>query len=130
MLLIISVRDVEIVLALLPVASESLLISSATTAKPLPYSPACAASIAAFIARRLVSLATPLITSIISRMVPADLEMSSMDINMSLMLFSPTLAIWLRLLIKSFLFSAIRVKLLMEARVCSTEAEDSATEAA
>ena len=34
--------------------SESFLISSATTEKPFPASPAWAASIAAFIARRLV----------------------------------------------------------------------------
>ena len=34
--------------------SESFRISSATTAKPLPASPACAASMAAFMARRLV----------------------------------------------------------------------------
>jgi len=39
-------------------SSANFRISSATTAKPLPDSPACAASIAAFIAKRLVWLAT------------------------------------------------------------------------
>ena len=35
-------------------SSASFLISSATTAKPFPASPACAASIAAFIANKFV----------------------------------------------------------------------------
>ena len=43
--------------------SASLLTSSATTAKPLPDSPALAASIAAFNARRFVFSAIFLITS-------------------------------------------------------------------
>ena len=37
--------------------SASLRISSATTANPLPASPACADSMAAFMARRFVRLA-------------------------------------------------------------------------
>ncbi len=43
--------------------SASLLTSSATTAKPLPDSPARAASIAAFNANKLVFSAISLITS-------------------------------------------------------------------
>jgi hypothetical protein len=44
----------EISLAEWDVLSESILTSSATTANPRPYSPALAASIAAFNASRLV----------------------------------------------------------------------------
>jgi len=50
------------------VFSASFLTSSATTANPLPASPALAASIAAFNARRFVCSATACIVLIISPM--------------------------------------------------------------
>jgi len=46
-----------IVLPCTLLCSASLRISSATTANPFPASPACAASMAAFMARRFVRLA-------------------------------------------------------------------------
>ena len=55
----------SIFLVSLFVCSASFLISSATTANPLPASPARAASIAAFRANKLVCSATPLIDIII-----------------------------------------------------------------
>ena len=55
--------DISVVFCL--VISASFLISSATTAKPFPCSPALAASMAAFRARRLVWLAILLIILVI-----------------------------------------------------------------
>ena len=51
-------------------SSESFLISSATTANPFPASPAWAASIAAFIASKLVWLAMFWITTLASKRLP------------------------------------------------------------
>ena len=55
-LIIVAISFVEFALC-----SDKLRISSATTAKPLPYSPALAASIAALRANKLVCSATLLI---------------------------------------------------------------------
>ncbi len=56
----------EILFAALPDSSASFLTSSATTAKPLPCSPARAASIAAFKASKFVCAAMLVMTVIIS----------------------------------------------------------------
>ena len=61
------------------VVSARLRISLATTEKPLPASPAWAASIAAFMARRLVWDAIFPITAISSRIAWAEFAISSME---------------------------------------------------
>ena len=62
-------KYVPIDLLCVPDCSASLRISSATTANPFPLSPACADSIAAFMARRFVWLEMLWITFAASRIV-------------------------------------------------------------
>jgi hypothetical protein len=75
----ISLRVPEIFLELCPEVSARRLISPATTEKPRPASPACAASMAAFMARRFVSAATLSMTEIISVIVRIDCSSSRIE---------------------------------------------------
>ena len=75
-----------------PVSSERLRISSATTEKPAPAAPACAASMAAFIARRLVWLATFLMT-LTTSMIEAAWDFISLTASAALSISARPLAV-------------------------------------
>ena len=98
----------SIVSALVAEDSASFRISSATTAKPFPVSPAWAASIAAFIARRLVWFAMFEIMLVISSMLWIWRAASWKERSVSSIVSAPLRAASLRLSI-AFTLSSITV---------------------
>ena len=89
----------------LSVCSASFLISSATTAKPFPASPALAASMAAFSARRLVCPAIDLIMLLASSIFLAPSSVLTIT-SLTFMADSSTLAVvFIRSLIADIPFS-------------------------
>ena len=126
-------RVLSVVVMVLPCvedSSASFLISSATTAKPLPASPAWAASIAAFIANRFVCDAICWITLDASMSDPdssAIFCVTVLDVT-NVALPSPVAVV--RFLIASSVLSSVCPIEAIFATISSTEEEDWATLAA
>ena len=118
----------EMLAALVAVVSASLRISSATTLKPLPNSPAWAASIAAFMASMPVCEAIDLMISENSLMLSAESAMAVMTARFSSMLSTLSAARWERESMTSRFAVAIRSTLPMEAIISSTALDELAIE--
>ena len=108
-------------------SSANFLISSATTANPLPASPACAASIAAFIARRFVWLAICWITLEASIRLPDSSAIFWVTLFEFTKISFPLPVAFARLPIALSVFSRVCVMEEIFATISSIEEEDCAT---
>ena len=117
--MLLSVLDASV--AFKAVASESFLISPATTAKPKPAFPAWAASIAAFIAKRFVWALTSLIAAIISLTASMFSFKLSMTCNKSFTLFVPFPTASVKSAVIEILSETIFATWLTELVICVTE---------
>ena len=111
-------------------SSDNLRISSATTAKPFPASPACAASIAAFIASKFVCDAICWITLDASISDPDSSAIFCVTVLEVTSVALPSPVAEVRLRIALSFFSSVCVIEAILATICSTEEDDWATLAA
>ena len=110
-----------------PDCSARFLTSSATTAKPLPASPALAASIAAFKAKRFVWEAISSIVLIIAEICFEEMVISFIESNNFCILVLPSSTICLVVLEKLLAFSAFSVFFLTWSSISVKLAKSSST---